>query len=84
MRNPENTERDPDMKDEYDFSKGVRGKFAGRFPKNAVMVVLDPDVAEVFPSADAVNNALRALATIIREREAASAKAPADAEQKTP
>jgi hypothetical protein len=71
------------MKDEYDFSKGVRGRYASRFKEGSIAVVLDPDVAEDFPNADAVNNALRALAAIIREREVASAKAPADAEQKT-
>ena len=56
------------MMPEYDFSGGVRGKYAGRMSKDAVMVVLAPDVAEVFPDPDAVNKALRALSEIIRDR----------------
>ncbi len=56
--------RQPD--DEYDFSGGVRGKYAGRIAKGRVVVVLDPDVAKTFPNATSVNQALRALARIIR------------------
>ncbi len=57
-----------EMLTEYDFSGGIRGKYAGQFTKDAVMVVLDPDVAEVFPDPKSVNNALRALGDIIRDR----------------
>lgn len=49
------------MRPEYDMSGGVRGKYAGRFPKDVVMVTLAPDVAAAFPDADAVNEALRVL-----------------------
>lgn len=39
--------REPeDMPPEYDFSGGVRGKYARRFKTDTIMVVLDPDVAE--------------------------------------
>ncbi|HSB29600.1 MAG TPA: hypothetical protein VLE19_17165 [Pyrinomonadaceae bacterium] len=61
-----NREPDPDMLEEYDFSNGVRGKYADRFAKGANVIVLDPDVAEVFPNSESVNQALRALAAIIR------------------
>ena len=54
------------MRAEYDFSKGVRGKYADRFLAQSNVVVLDPDVIEVFPTSSAVNDALRALAKIIR------------------
>jgi len=37
------------MLPEYDFSRGVRGKYADRFTKETIMVVLDPDVAAIFP-----------------------------------
>ena len=57
-----------EMLPEYDFSAGVRGKYAGRFVKDSIMVVLDPDVAEVFPDQNSVNKALRSLGRIIRER----------------
>lgn len=67
--NPEsNSQRDPEMLDEYDFSDGVRGKYAGRFPKGSNVVVLDPDVARVFPDSESVNQALRALAEIIQHQ----------------
>ncbi len=61
-------ETDPDMLDEYDFSNGVRGKYVDRFAKESNVIVLDPDVAQVFPDSESVNQALRALAEIIRNR----------------
>jgi hypothetical protein len=63
-----NNETDPDMLDEYDFSNGVRGKYVDRFAKGSNVIVLDPDVAQVFPDSESVNQALRALAEIIRNR----------------
>ena len=53
-----------DMLGEYDFSKGVRGKYAKRYHQGSNIVVLDPDVAERFPNSEAVNQALRSLARI--------------------
>jgi hypothetical protein len=50
-----------DILPEYDFSKGERNRYAERFKAGAVAVVLDPDVAEKFPSARAVNEALRSI-----------------------
>ena len=52
----------PEMRDEYDFSQGVRAKYADRFAKGTNLVLLDADVAKVFPTAESVNRALRALA----------------------
>jgi len=57
-----------EMLPEYDFSGGLRGKYANRFAQGTIMVVLDPDVAELSPDPKSVNNALRALGHIIRER----------------
>jgi hypothetical protein len=59
---------DPKMRDEYDFSGGVRGKYASRFAEGTNVVVLDSDVAEVFSDSQAVNDALRALAKIARKQ----------------
>lgn len=59
---------DPDMLDEYDFSKGVRGKYAERFAEGSNIIVLSPDVAEVFPDSESVNEALRALIKIMQGR----------------
>jgi len=53
------------MLPEYDFSKGVRGKYAARFKAGSNIVVLDPDVAKEFDSAAAVNHALRSLLTAL-------------------
>lgn len=58
--------RDPDVLDEYDFSKGTQGKYAKRYSEGTNVVVIDPDVAKVFPDHDAVNQALRSLAEIIK------------------
>lgn len=51
---------EPEMRDEYDFSSGVRGKYAARFAEGSNVVVLDPDVAAEFKTPQAVNDALRA------------------------
>lgn len=50
-----------EMRPEYDFSKGVRGKYAQRFREGTNVVVLDPDVAAEFKDSAAVNDALRRL-----------------------
>lgn len=57
------------MQSEYDFSRGIRGKYARRYAQGTNVVVLDPDVAKVFPDAEAVNRSLRALADIIRRQQ---------------
>jgi hypothetical protein len=49
------------MKKEYDFSEGVRGKYAERIDKGSNFVLLEPDVAKYFPTAKAVNRALKSL-----------------------
>ena len=56
------------MRPEYDFSKGVRGVTARRYAEGANIVVIDPEVADVFPDGKAVNDALRALAPIVRQQ----------------
>ena len=48
-----------DLRPEYDFSGGVRGKYAQRFREGTNIVVLDPDVAAEFKDSQAVNDALR-------------------------
>ena len=58
------TERDPDMLDDYDFSQGVRGKYVQRFAQGSNVVVLSPDVAEIFPDSESVNAALRLLVEV--------------------
>jgi len=61
------------MLKEYDFSKGVRGKYAKRFRAGTNVVVLAADVARIFPDSKSVNQALRALSRIApRSRRKAS------------
>ena len=62
-------ERESDMRAEYDFSGGVRGKYAERYAQGTNVVVLDPDVAAAFPTRKVVNEALREQ---LRQRELAS------------
>jgi hypothetical protein len=59
---------DAEMLDEYDFSRGVVGKYAKQYAEGTNVVLLDPDVAQVFPNSEAVNQALRAIAQIIQQR----------------
>jgi hypothetical protein len=64
MKNPRRKTPVPEMRDEYDFSKGVRGKYAKRFAMGSNIVVLDPDVARLYPDSKTVNDTLRTLARI--------------------
>lgn len=57
-KKPPESERD--VRDEYDFRRGERGKYAKRLAPGSNVVVLDPDLAEQFESAEAVSRALRA------------------------
>jgi hypothetical protein len=66
MNQEQNEERE--MLEEYDFSKGVRGKYAKKYAEGTNIVKLDADVAKVFPDAASVNEALRAIARIIEQR----------------
>ena len=53
---------------EYDFSKGLRGKYAKRYAAGSNVVVLSPDVAEVFSDSESVNAALRVLVKVARQK----------------
>jgi hypothetical protein len=63
---PKSTDRKPssDPQPEYDFSQGERGKYVSRYRAGTNVVVLDPEVAAVFPDAESVNQALKDLITI--------------------
>lgn len=54
-----------DLLPEYDFdySQARLNRFAEQLTKDSVAIVLDPDVAEVFKTPEAVNRVLRALIT---------------------
>lgn len=56
----------------YDFSKGVRGKYAHRFARGTNVVVLQEDVAKLFPDSASVNQALRLLGQVAARKRAAA------------
>jgi hypothetical protein len=66
MSKADHRSSDDEMRDHYDFSGGVRGKYVKRYAEGSNVVVLDPDVAEHFKTSEDVNRALRELT----EREA--------------
>jgi hypothetical protein len=68
MKKKANKPAEPDVRPEYDFSSGVRGRYARRYAQGANVVVLEPDVAKVFPNSAAVNRSLRALAALLRQQ----------------
>jgi len=57
-----------DLRPEYDFSAGVRGKHFEAYRKGTNVVFLDSDVAAVFKDSAAVNTALRLLLSLAREQ----------------
>jgi hypothetical protein len=69
-----------DLRAEYDLASlgpGVRGKYAGRL-KGTTLVALQPEVAEAFPTSEAVNEALRAVlraTTVVRRSTSARKRA---------
>ena len=66
-----------EMRTEYrfDYAKAKPNRFATRIKKGTVAVILDPDVAEVFRSSDAVNSFLRSVISTLPERGHKRAKA---------
>ena len=72
MNSNHTTSEADDMREEYDFADmkgGVRGKYVKAFEGKATTVLLDSDVAEIFPDSASVNEALRTLARVLRRRE---------------
>jgi hypothetical protein len=58
-KNRKVSESSDEMRPEYDFSGGVRGKYVQRFREGTNIVILEPDVAAEFKDSAAVNDALR-------------------------
>jgi len=56
------------MHAEYDFSKGARGKHSLQYAAGTNVVVIEPYVAAEFPTAEVVNETLRAVAQILQRR----------------
>ncbi len=68
MKKASNVKKKTRMLKEYDFSHGTRGKYAARYAKGSNIVMLEDDVLDVFPNAEAARRALKALAEIIRSQ----------------
>ena len=73
MKKEVNTEfnDDDELRAEYDFSQiegGVRGKYAQRYREGTNLVLLAPDVAQAFPTDEAVNEALRLLVKLAKSQ----------------
>ena len=63
------TRKDDEMRDHYDFTGGIHGKYARQYAEGTNVVVLDPDVARFFPNREAVNDTLRAVVRIVQIQE---------------
>jgi hypothetical protein len=59
------------LRPEYDFTGAVRGVTAARYARGTNIVAVDPEVRDVFPDSGTVNDALRALAPLLREQRGA-------------
>ena len=57
---------------DFDFSKARPNPYAARLKGRAVAVVLDPDVAEAFPTSESVNEVLRSVVASVPRRSRAS------------
>ena len=55
-----------DILPEYDFQKGIRGKYAKKFAEGTNIIFLAPDVLKDFPDSNSVNKTLRALSRIVK------------------
>lgn len=65
-------ELEDELRPEYDFSKmagGVRGKYVEQYRSGTNLVLLDPDVAQAFPTDASVNEALRLLIQIAERQQ---------------
>jgi len=60
MKKARNSKADREILPEYEFRRGVRGKYAQRYAEGSNIVVLPPDLAKAFPTSEAVHEALRA------------------------
>jgi hypothetical protein len=69
MREKSMKKQDNDMLDEYDFSKGIRGKYEKKYAEGSNIIVIEPEVSKEFPDAESVNEALKHLMLIIKKHQ---------------
>jgi hypothetical protein len=68
MSQSNSSETKEEMREEYDFSDGVRGKYYKQYQQGTNVVLLEADVAEVFRDSESVNQALRVLINIAKNQ----------------
>src|SRR5436189_5198509 len=61
MKKANETDPADEMRDEYDFRGGERGKYYKRYREGTNIVLLDPDIVKVLRDSETVNNALRQI-----------------------
>jgi hypothetical protein len=57
-----------EMRPEYDFTQGVKGKYSKKYNEGTNIILLDPDVADKFPDSKSVNDALRVLVKVAQQK----------------
>ena len=67
MKQETDQEHTDEMRPEYDFSNGVRGRHYESYRKGTNVVFLEPDVARVFKDSESVNRTLRSLLDLARK-----------------
>ncbi|HXU47348.1 MAG TPA: hypothetical protein VN783_17615 [Thermoanaerobaculia bacterium] len=65
---PAEPDLEDDLRSEYDFSGAVQGKHYQAYRRGTNVVFLDPDIAKIFTSSEAVNQALRVLLDLERQQ----------------
>ena len=68
MKQAHSSEQDDELRPEYDFTGGVRGKHHEAYKNGTNVVFLDSDVAQVFRDSTSVNQALRLLLKLAKEQ----------------
>lgn len=68
----------------FDYKKSKPNRFAAKMSEGTVAVVLEPDVAAVFRSSEAVNTLLRSIISAIPSSKRSSVRLPASSAEKGP
>jgi hypothetical protein len=69
MKKPPSKRSAVEKRADYDFSGGVRGKYADRYRRGTNVVLRDPELADAFPDSKSVNDALRGLLAVATRAE---------------
>ena len=78
MKKASHMKNDDEMRSEYDFTGGERGRLARKYGRGVTLLVLEPEVARAFGDADTAGQVLKALAGVLSKakRRAAARRRP--------